>query len=300
MERISDKPVLTAMAGLVLAVLFWAVNTVVAKGIITQVPPMSLSFYRWVSAMAFLLPFAAKPLKQDLPVIRKNVKQLFWLALPSVTVYNSVLYIGTLYTTATNISLVIAAMPTAALALAWLITRDRPRPLQVLGISLAMTGVVAIVLKGSWQTIVSLGVNPGDLLILISIFSWALYSVLLRKNPLPLHPLSLLMMTFILGTLTILPFYLGELVLYKGFTPTLRIAGIFVYLGICPSILSYICWNNGVKVLGAPTASVFIYLLPVFTSVMAWFFLGEAVAGYHLWGGGLILGGLLLSSFSGR
>jgi drug/metabolite transporter (DMT)-like permease len=286
------------MAGLVFAVLFWAINTVVAKGVITQVPPMSLSFYRWVTAMLFLTPFAVVPLKKDLPVIRKNLGKLFWLALPSVAIYNSVLYVGALYTTATNISLVVAAMPTAALGLAWAITGDRPRPLQVLGIGLAMVGVLAIVLKGSWQTVVTLNVNPGDLLVLISIFAWAVYSVMLRKNPLPLHPLSFLMMTFILGTLIIVPFYLGEFILYRGFTLDGRLVGVFVYLGICPSILSYICWNHGVRVLGAPTASVFIYLVPVFASVMAWFFLGEAVYGFHLWGGSLILGGLLLSSFS--
>ena len=298
MEKFIGKPVVNAMIGLVFAVLFWAINTVVAKGVISEVPPMSLSFYRWISAMVFLLPFAWKPVRRDMPVIRENLPRIFWLAVPSVTVYNSVLYLGALYTTATNISLVVAAMPTAALGLAWAIGGERPIPLQVLGITLSMAGVVAIILKGSFHSLVSLNLNPGDLLIVISIFAWAVYSVMLKKYPVPIHPLSFLMSTFILGTLTILPFYLGELVCYKGFSLTPGILLMFVYLGICPSILSYVCWNHGVKVLGAATASVFIYLIPVFTAVMAWFFLGEAVYGFHLWGGVMILGGLLLSSFS--
>lgn len=144
MGGLSEKPALTAMIGLVVAVLFWAINAVVAKGVIFQVPPMSLSFYRWVTAMLFLIPFAWGPVKKDLPLIGQNLEKLFWLALPSVAVYNSVLYLGALYTTATNISLVVAAMPTAALGLAWAITGDRPRPLQILGIGMAMAGIITI------------------------------------------------------------------------------------------------------------------------------------------------------------
>ncbi len=293
----SGKPVVKAMAGLVLAVFFWAVNTVVAKGVISQVPPMSLSFYRWVTAMVFLLPFAWGPVKKDRALIRKNLGALFWLALPSVAVYNSVLYIGALFTTATNISLVVAAMPTVALGLAWAVSGARPRPLQVTGIALAMAGVCAIILQGTWQNLVTMNFNPGDLFIVVSIFAWAVYSVMLKKYPLPIHPLSFLMMTFILGTLIIFPFYIGELICFRGFTLTFRMALVFIYLGLCPSILSYVCWNHGVHTLGAPAASVFIYLVPVFTSVLAFFFLGEQISGFHLWGGGLILGGLLLSSF---
>ena len=297
MAALSGRPVAKAMAGLVLAVFFWAVNTVVAKGVISQVPPMSLSFYRWITAMVFLLPFAWGPVTRDWALIRQNLGRLFWLAIPSVAIYNSVLYLGALFTTANNISLVVAAMPTVALGLAWAILGDRPRPLQVIGIALAMAGVAAIILQGSWKTLITLDFNPGDLLIVISIFAWAAYSVMLKKYPLPIHPLSFLMMTFVLGTLIIFPFYIGELVWFKGFALSPRVVLIFVYLGICPSILSYVCWNHGVHTLGAPAASVFIYLVPVFTSVLAWFFLGEQMSGFHLWGGLLILSGLLLSSF---
>ena len=153
-----------------------------------------------------------------------------------------------------------------------------------------------ILSKGALSLFFDFRFNPGDLLILVSIASWALYSVLLKKRPLPISPISFLFMIIIFGTLVILPFYVWEYYYYQGFEVTLPIVWMFIYLGICPSILSYICWNHGVKTVGAGTAAVFMYLIPVFTAVIAYFFLGERLFPFHMAGGGLILLGLVLSS----
>jgi len=285
-----------ALLGLGFAVLFWAINTVIAKGVTAHIKPMALSFFRWIAALAFILPFAVKGLKKDIIPIRENFGFLVILSIPSVAVYNSVLYLGAQFTTATNIALVVAAMPAMTLGFAWIINGQRPRIYQTLGILVSLVGVVVIISKGSLVLFVSLHFNPGDLLILGSIASWALYSVLLKKRVIPISPISFLTMTIILGTLCILPFYVWEYILYKGFKLNWTIFWIFVYLGICPSILSYICWNHGVKIVGSGTAAVFMYLIPVFTSVIAYFFLGERLFTFHLAGGLLIFCGLVLSS----
>ena len=285
-----------ALLGLGLAVLFWSINTVIAKGMVAQINPMALSFFRWLAALIFILPFAFKRLKKDIIPIRQNLGFIFVLAIPSVAFYNSVLYIGAQYTTATNISLVTAAMPAMTLGFAWLINREQPKALQALGILISLGGVMVIIAKGSFDLLIGLRFNPGDLLILLSIASWALYSVLLKKRPLPISPISFLTMTIISGILCILPFYIGEYILYKGFEVNSSIVWMFVYLGICPSILSYICWNHGVKIVGAGTASVFMYLIPIFTSVIAYFFLGERLFTFHLAGGFLVFCGLMLSA----
>jgi drug/metabolite transporter (DMT)-like permease len=285
-----------ALLGLGLAVLFWAINTVIAKGVIAQINPMALSFFRWLTALIFIFPFAFKQLKREVIPIRQNLGFIFVLSILSVAVYNSVLYMGAQYTTATNISLVVAAMPAMTLGFAWMINRQRPRRLQALGILVSLAGVMVIISKGSFALFVSFRFNPGDLLVVASIASWALYSVLLKKKSLPISPVSFLAMTIILGTLCIFPFYIGEYLIYKGFEVNSAIVWMFVYLGICPSILSYICWNHGVKIVGSGSASVFMYLIPVFTCVIAYFFLGEHLFAYHLAGGFLVFCGLILSS----
>jgi drug/metabolite transporter (DMT)-like permease len=285
-----------ALLGLVFAVLFWAINAVIAKGVITRVNPLALSFFRWLTALVFILPFALKGLKRDRASIRENLGALFVLSIFSVAVYNSVLYLGARYTSATNIAFVVSAMPAITLGFAWLITGQKPKLIQTMGILVSLGGVMVIISKGSFAIFASLRFNPGDLLILASIASWALYSVLLKRKPIPISPLSFLTMTIIFGTLCIMPFYAWEYHLYKGFELDWPIAWMFIFLGVCPSILSYICWNHGVKTLGPGTASVFMYLIPVFTSAIAYLFLGERLFAFHLAGGLLIFCGLTMSS----
>ncbi len=68
-----------AFVGLGFAVLFWAINAVVAKGVIAQVNPMALSFFRWMAALVFIFPFALKGLKKDRVPIQENLGILFFM-----------------------------------------------------------------------------------------------------------------------------------------------------------------------------------------------------------------------------
>jgi len=168
-----------------------------------------------------------------------------------------------------------------------------------MGVTISLLGMLEIIAKGSWQLLYSLSFNPGDLLIVFSIASWAFYSVMLRKRQISISPISFLTVLICFGTLCILPFYLWEVAVFKGFEINFVNISIFLYLGIFPSILSYIFWNYGVRTAGASIASVFMYLLPVFTSIIAYLFLKESLFSYHFFGGLLIFFGLIMSSFKG-
>ncbi len=285
-----------AYAGLTMAVFFWSINTVLARGMVFTIKPMALSFYRWLFAFLFILPFSIHQVKKDWPVIRQNYAFLFVLAVFSVGMYNSIIYLGAQFTTATNISLVISTMPGMTLLLAWLINKERTNRVQIIGVLISLCGLMAIVSQGSVSVLRHLTFNPGDLLIILAILSWALYSVLLKKRQMNISPLAFLTVLIAVGTICIFPFYFWEYTIYKGFEINLSHFILFVFLGIFPSVLSYVCWNFGVKTAGSSTAAVFMYLIPVFTSILAFFFLGEHLYGYHFWGGGLILIGLIMSS----
>ena len=285
-----------AYAGLTLTIFFWAINTVIAKAVVMEIKPMALSFYRWVLAFIFILPFAIPHLKKDIILIRQNLGILFILSIPSVTAYNSLVYFGAQYTSATNISLVVATMPVMTILFSWVMNREKPFALQAFGIMISIIGVLIIISQGSWQVLSTLSFNPGDLLIVLSIAAWSFYSVLLKKNEINISSISLLTILIFFGTLCILPFYVWEFSVFQGFELKITTVIIFLYLGIFPSIVSYLCWNFGVKTAGASIASVFMYLLPVFTSIIAYLFLNENLFIYHFAGGLLILFGLIMSS----
>jgi drug/metabolite transporter (DMT)-like permease len=291
-----DKGKLYAYAGLVFSVLCWAANTVLARGVVKEINPMALSFWRWFIALVLILPFGFFYLKRDIHTIKNNKFRLVVLAFFSVSVYNSLLYVAAHLTTANNMSIVTAAMPTITIVMAWLIINEKPGRLQVLGVIISALGMIGIIFKGSFSNAYHLVFNYGDLLVVGSVASWSLYSVFLRKFKIVLHPISLLTMTIGLGLIIIAPFYYWEINTTNNYSVSYKVLPIFLFLGIFPSILAYLCWNNGVAKVGPSTSSTFLYLLPIFAAFLAFTFLGEKIYYYHIFGGSLIFSGLYLAN----
>ncbi|MCD1631771.1 MULTISPECIES: DMT family transporter [Marinobacter] len=290
-----------AYVGLVLTPLFWAGNAVVARGTVEHVPPLSMSFWRWVIALAILLPFGFPGMWHHRRVIRARLGSMLALATFSVAAFNSLLYYAAITTTATNIALINATIPIFVALLAWMLLGDRTRPVQALGIALAIGGILTVVARGELSVLTGLQAQPGDLIMVAAVFSWGLFSVLLRRQAVPLPALTFLTTQILLGTLVILPFYLVDLFFFAGgFELTRNTAMSLLYFAIFPGILAYAFWNHGVHAIGPARAAIFMYLTPVFASILAGIFLGESLGAFHMIGGLLILAGLVLATRTGR
>jgi len=292
------KRELLAMGALLVAALFWAGNAVMARGMVGTLPPMAMSFWRWVLAFCILLPFAWPHLRKAWPVIRKNWGILALLAFLSAGIFNTLLYLAAQTTTAVNITLVNASMPIFISIIAFVLNGERLSRNQTLGICIALPGTVIIISRGSLEVLTSIGVNPGDLIMVLAISCWGLYSVLLKGMKIQLHPLALLITIIALALPMVFMAYLAELSMGHGFTPGLELLPAFLYIGIFPSIFSYLGWNHGVATLGPARASMFIYMMPVFGAVLAVVFLGERLYGYHAIGAILVLIGLYLATWA--
>lgn len=124
-----------------------------------------------------------------------------------------------------------------------------------------------------------------------------MFSVLLRRLSIPLTSLTFLCIQIALGTVLLTPVYLIDLLLVSGgFALSASTLPPLLYVAIFPGILAYAFWNHGVWNVGPSRAAIFMYLVPVFASVLAWLFLGERLGWYHLAGGALILAGLYLTT----
>ncbi len=279
---------------LTIAVLSWSLNTVLAKGMINEIKPISLSFFRWFTALCFILPFGLKSLIKQREIVKQNFKKIIVLSIFSISVYNSLIYCSAQFTTATNMSFVIAATPATTFILSWLFLRQQESVYKILGMLISLVGMIMIVFKGSLHNLLSLVVNIGDLLTFGAVASWSIYSVLLKRMKLSIEPIAFLTITIITGLPFILPFYLWEFSFYGLFPLNIKNLSIILFLGIFPSIISYLCWNEGVKRVGPNMASMFSYLIPVFASSIAFIFIGEQIQLYHITGGSVIVGGLIL------
>ncbi len=297
MPQTSGRKLGLAYTGLVLTPLFWAGNAVIARSVVDTIPPLSLSFWRWCLALLILLPVGLPKVRQQWPIVIQRWPSMLALAAFSVGAFNTLLYLSAKTTTALNITLVNSTIPVMVALLAWILLRDRVRPFQAIGIALALLGMLVVVSRGELAVFTRLAFQPGDLIMVAAVFCWGLFSVLLRRQSVPLHPLAFLTVQIALGVLVILPFYLLDLLFISGgFELAPDKLPPLLYVAVFPGLLAYAFWNHGVNTIGPSKAAMFMYLNPVFAAVLAGLFLGERLSVFHFIGGLLILLGLLLTT----
>src|SRR5262245_15870633 len=106
MQHSSRNNVYVGTSLAVLAVIIWSGNFVIARGVIKQIPPVSLAFYRWFSASVLILPLAIRAFKKEWPIVKRSGVYLFWVSLVGISLFNTFIYIGAHYTTAINLALI--------------------------------------------------------------------------------------------------------------------------------------------------------------------------------------------------
>jgi drug/metabolite transporter (DMT)-like permease len=298
--RLEAEAVRALVPYLVLVVppLCWAGNFIVGRAVHADIPPMALTFWRWVVAAAVLAPFSAVDLWRRRAIVRAHLGRLALLAVTGVAVFQFAVYQGLRTTTAISGTLIIATIPVVIPVFAFLLDGSRIGVPQAAGIAVSLAGVAIIILKGDIGAIARFAWLPGDLWMLVAVVAWSLYSVVIRKRPADLPSLTLLFAIVILGLVLLTPAYAWEAAVKGGFRPTPPALLAIGYVGVFASVIAFICWNEGVARVGAARAGLFIHLMPVFAAGLAMVFLGERLYGYHAVGVALVAAGLALSSFA--
>ncbi|MCY1273135.1 carboxylate/amino acid/amine transporter [compost metagenome] len=301
MRALQDSPAL-AWAGLVLASLCWAGNALIARAFADSIPPFSLAFWRWSVALLVLLPFVARPLWRHRQQLREAGWRLWLLAALGIAGYNCFLYSAGHSTTALNLTLVNTCLPLALFLGSGLMLGEWPSRRAWLGIGVATLGLLWLIGRGDWTVLAGLSFNPGDLLMLLAVLDWALYTLLMRRwaRYLQLPPLVLLGVLILLGVPLLLPLYLLERASGARFVPSAENLAAIGYAALCASLVAYLLWNHALRVIGAARSALSNYLMPLFTALLGWLLLGENLQHYHWSGGALIFAGLLLATRPAR
>jgi len=244
-----------------------------------------------------MLPFAWKELRASWPAIRRHWRTVAWLGIWGTGPYNVFTYMGLQYTTTTNGVILNSAVPVIIIVLGWLIYRDTITWIQGLGVGVSLVGVVMILTRGDPSVIASLSLNKGDLILLVGVAFWAAYTIFLRLKPPEIPGLAFLAACATAGVVLLIPLVAYEMLFMDGrieWTPAT--VGAMIYVGVFPSFVAYLFWNRAVAEAGSNVAGIFMHLMPVFGSILAWIFLDERLLPYHLVGIALILGGITLTT----
>lgn len=284
---------------LTLANLFWAGNWIVSRAFRAELPPVALSFWRWMVALLCLLAISLPHVRRDWPQLRAAWRWLLFFGALGTGGYNLLVYGGLQHTTAINGTLLNSFIPIMIVLISWALQGKRLHGREMAGILISFIGVLAIVAHGELQRLRDLALNVGDLWILASVLAWSAYTLLLSRRP-PVHPLAFLTAISVTGLIFLLPCYVWEMARGRQVIPTPGAIGAIVYTGVFPAFLGYILWNRGVAEVGPARAGLFMHLVPAFGIVLSMIFLDERPALYHAIGISLILAGIWLTTRPAR
>ena len=282
---------------LILTTLFWSGNFIVGKAAsLFEIPPFTLNFYRWTFAWLILAPFTLPEIIRKKNYILENIKLITILGITSITIFNSIVYYSLNFTQVISGVLMISTIPVMIIIFCWLFKIEKTNVYQILGVIFSLLGVVVIITKADLNILLNLNFNKGDLWMVVAMFSWAMYSALLRKKKFELSQLSLLQTIISAGLLFLLPAYLIELTLGYRVDIDLPFALTLTYVVLFPGLASFIFWIKGISIIGSNRSGIFLHLMPIFSTILAIIIFKEKFMIYHLFGATLIITGIILSS----
>ncbi len=278
---------------LAFAPLTWGGNLVVGRTLAGAVDPTTINVARWGCAAVLLALFCGGSFWRHRAGLWRERRLILALGLSGLGCFHLLQYTALAHTTVLNVAVLSAMTPLYTVLIAWAISGDRIDRWQALGLALSILGAILIVTRGELAALVQLKAAMGDVLQIAAIFFWALYTVLLRYRPRDIPNLPFLLATILPGlALSLTTYTIREFNLV--WSPEVGIG--LAYLVLFPSVLAYIAWSAGVRVLGPQAGGVFTNLVPIYGAVLAILFLGEPLRPYHLAAAALVAVGIWLVS----
>ena len=272
----------------------WALNSLIARRAPGLIEPYSLALLRWLFAgLAFALGARAELWRQREQLLRDWKRNLALGAL-GMCFCGAWVYLGGRTTTALNISLIYALSPVLIAAASALWLKEALTRWQQLGIGLALTGVLHVVLKGQWDSLATVQWVSGDAWIVGATLSWTGYCRLVKKWHSPLSASARLAAISLSGVMVLLPFAGWELL--SSSTPSVTPSGLALALfaAALPGYAAYLAYSVMQRELGAARVGVSLYLGPLYAAALGWLLLGESLHAYHALGLLLVLPGIYL------
>lgn len=275
-----------------ITILIWGTTFTSTKILLQAFEPIEILFIRFV--IGYFTLWCVCP--HRLAITAKKQEWYFAAAgLCGVTLYYLFENIALTYTLASNVGVIISIAPFFTVIFSCLLLHDkRPTARFFFGFLIALAGIMLI----SYGSGTALRLNPfGDILAIIAAVIWAAYSTITKKiSAFGYNTIQTTRRTFFYGLIFMIPamFFMDfhvDLLEFLNFNVILN----FFFLGFGASALCFVTWNLAIKILGSVKTSVYIYMVPVITTVTSSLVLHEQLTSVMLFGIILTLSGLFLS-----
>ena len=282
---------------LTLTSIFWAFNTVAGRAAVGEVSPLLIVSVRWFFVSIILSILCRNQLIETWSILNKKIKWLIFMGLFGFTGFNSAYYVAAHDTIAINLGLVQGTMPAFIIIIAWIWLKDKINFTQFLGVLITFIAVLIVVCSGNFNALIELELNSGDIVMIFACTLYAIYAVGLRKKP-KISALPLLTFFAYIAFLGSLPGFIYETYSNQLILPGQKGLIILGVIIIFPSFLAQIFFMKGVEKIGPSRSGLYTNLVPVFSSLLAVFFLGEEFQFFHLLSLIMIFTGIYLLEYN--
>ncbi len=286
----------TAYLLLFFAMLFWSGNLTLGRALDGLIPPLSITFWRWLIAAMLMTPFFFHYAWQQRQLIWANGWLVMTLILVGFVGNQSAIYLALTSTSSINVALMMSTAPLIIPVLSFLFHREVITRAQIAGIFLSLVGVAIIILRGEVKSLQELTFVVGDLWALLAVLLWSVYSVALQWKPVELDPRGMLWLSAVVASIILYTPYHMEVKAVGHFLWGWKEITSLLYIAIFPSIVAFLCYNTAVHKIGANRTGPFMHLMPFLSTILAIIFLSETLEIFQIAGILFIFSGIYITS----
>lgn len=287
---------------LILVAAIWGLGWPAGRVVATELPPIGSAWVRYVMVVIVFLSFLKWSNQWVLPS-KTQWKHVAWIGLFSTFVYQSLFMYGMRYTAAGDASLMITFNPLFTAFLAVLFLGERMSWRLFAGLLLAFAGVAVLFLASPNTDIPEIERWIGNAFIAGSAFAWATSTIIMKRvmteTPedanAPLSPLHLTVWSSVIGLLILTPWAGFEALDATWTMPSAEAWTGIIFLAVFSTVLAYVWFADGIRIIGAGPAAFYVYLVPPFGILGGWLLLNEQLGTSLVIAFGLIVGGVLLA-----
>ena len=272
-----------------------ATNSIIARGGVIYVPPISLAFFRWFFVFLILLPFTINNISENSSHLNKELKKLFFLGFMGCGVCGAFPFLAGMTTTVTNIGIIYTSSPIFIILISSIFFKEKIFRLQIYGLALCLIGVLLIITKGKVSLLVSLKFTSGDLWVLGAAVGWALYAIFLLRWKSKFSFFARFCLIALLGSLSLLPFVIVENIFIRKINFDNYFYFWTLFAAISPGIIAYTIHQRVQKNLGASTTGFILYLFAIYGAFYGIIFFNEKLEIYHYAGAFLVFLGVFFA-----
>ena len=272
--------------------IFMATNTIVARGGVEAVPPISLAFWRWFSVFIILFPFFYNEISKNKKEFNKEFFKLFFLGSMGCGVCGAFPNLAGMTTTMANIGIIYTSSPVIIIFLSILFLKEKINFTRILGLLICITGVFTIISKGNLDFLINLNFTIGDLWVLGAALGWALYSIYLLNWKSKFSLMARFTLIAMFGFISLLPFFILENVYFAKTNYNQTFLFWVIFAAISPSIIAFSLYTKLQRYVGASLAGFSLYLFAVYGSIFGIIIFKEPLLSFHYLGGLLVFTGV--------